>query len=357
MTKRTWILALVASLALVARAVPARAACGDGVVDPAEQCDDGAMNGHDACCSAGCTLVDSDGDGTCDAIDPCPQGQGTVVKESKLSIARLRTAPGDDTLRFTGVVDVPDRQPMDPPIDPSTTGVRLRMVAVDNDGIGTAVLDASLPGGARWTGRPNKWTYRDPRGEIAGIRRVALKLGSPIVPTTRLVRVTFVVAGSRGSYVVTPDMVSSAIVQGMPQGNALQVVFALGADGSTAGQCGEVWYTTLRNTNCTFATSGDRVTCTGPPPVGPCHVGDPQDLVFCELVTLASAEARYFAAHATYFSGTCADLPGFVPSPGVVCTVAATSLSFVATAAHPSAYAVCDWRSNPPPNGTNLVCS
>src|SRR5438034_3635557 len=281
----------------VGAAASAFAACGDGVLDPDEQCDHGPANGHDDCCSTACTLIDADYDGTCDAIDPCTYGQGTYVKESRLTIAHLRTPAGDDRLRFTGVVDLPNT----PAIDPSESGIRLRMVAVANDGIGMAVLDASLPGGARWMGRPGRWTYRDPRGEVAGIRRVDVKLGAPIVPTTHLTRVTFAVTGARGTYIVTPDMVSSAIVQGLPQGNALQVVVAMDAHVSTTGQCGEVWYTTLRETNCTFTRGGGRVTCSGPPPVGPCHIGDPDDLMICDLLDAAHAEDTYFAAHGTYF--------------------------------------------------------
>jgi len=37
-----------------------------------EQCDDGAANGADNCCSITCQLVDTDGDGTCDRNDNCP---------------------------------------------------------------------------------------------------------------------------------------------------------------------------------------------------------------------------------------------------------------------------------------------
>src|SRR5262249_54489212 len=34
----------------------ALASCGDGIVDPPEECDAGSHNGHDGCCSADCTL-------------------------------------------------------------------------------------------------------------------------------------------------------------------------------------------------------------------------------------------------------------------------------------------------------------
>ena len=44
-------------------------ACGDGIRDPGEACDEG---GPTACCSATCTIVDTDGDRFCDGIDDCP---------------------------------------------------------------------------------------------------------------------------------------------------------------------------------------------------------------------------------------------------------------------------------------------
>ena len=37
-----------------------------------EQCDQGAANGLDFCCSVTCQAVDSDLDGICDEVDVCP---------------------------------------------------------------------------------------------------------------------------------------------------------------------------------------------------------------------------------------------------------------------------------------------
>lgn len=48
------------------------AGCGNGVPDPGEACDDGAVNGADRCCSAVCQIIDGDGDGVCDRDDRCP---------------------------------------------------------------------------------------------------------------------------------------------------------------------------------------------------------------------------------------------------------------------------------------------
>jgi CSLREA domain-containing protein len=48
-------------------------ACGDGVQDPGEACDDGPSNGTDRCCNA-CVLVDQDRNGICDAKENCLNG-------------------------------------------------------------------------------------------------------------------------------------------------------------------------------------------------------------------------------------------------------------------------------------------
>jgi hypothetical protein len=46
--------------------------CGNGQIDAREACDDGDANGANDCCTTICTLVDTDNDETCDAVDDCP---------------------------------------------------------------------------------------------------------------------------------------------------------------------------------------------------------------------------------------------------------------------------------------------
>ncbi len=165
--------------------------------------------------------------------------------------------------------------------------------------------------------------------------------------------------GRRGSYPLTPDMVTSELVGGLPQGSFLQVAVALGTTAAAAGaQCGERWYSSVMPTHCGFSASGDRATCEGPPPVGPCHLGDPDDLMVCDLRDAAAAQEAYFTAHGTYFTGACRDLPGFVPSPGVGCSTAKKLGGFSATAAHAGAvWGSCVWDSTPAPGSANLTCS
>jgi len=351
------LLAMLLLAGVGAAADPVLAACGDDVVDPGEDCDHGAANGADNCCSTSCRLVDRDWDGICDAIDPCDGNAGGVsIKDSRLAISRLSTPPGDDVLRFTGTITVWN----DPPIDPSVSGVRLLMFTPPFDPHGVPVAEVVVPAGAQWRqGRSGTWRYRGAADEASGITRVDVRLSAPLYPSPHLTKVTFRVAGRRGSFPVTPDMVTSFIPPGgLPQGSALQVTFALAPPGtSTSRQCGDVYYTTLRPTNCRFNVSEDQVACSGPPPVGPCHLGDANDLVLCDLLNAADAETRYFADHATYLSGPCSILPGFVGSPGVTCTAYTSGTQAWVSTSNPSAtYLGCTWSSDPGANPA-IVCS
>src|SRR6266404_5783716 len=116
--------------------------CGNGIVDSGEQCDHGAANGTDDCCSSGCQLVDSDHDGICDRDDVCPAdadndsdgdgfcvglafhppkvgggdpcsrppGSGAWVKP-KAVLTRLGGTAGDDTLSIKGAFIIPTGGP------------------------------------------------------------------------------------------------------------------------------------------------------------------------------------------------------------------------------------------------------
>jgi hypothetical protein len=350
--RRHTLVAIVAG-ALVAQASGVRAVCGDGVVDGTEVCDDGPANGSDACCSASCTAVDTDGDGLCDAEDACP-GLDVRLKDTTLLVVRTPQQPSGDRLRFAGTMTLRNS----PPLDPSASGMRLQMSTSDGFAPRALVIDAIVPPGDRWhAGRTGtSWTYRDPSGEAAGITRVDLQLLPPLVPTNVLTKVKFSIVGRRGSYPLTPAMVTSTIEHGIPSGNALLVSFGLGLPVAAYEQCGNAIYSTIAQNDCRFARNGNAITCAGPRPVGPCHTGDPDDLIICDVLDAAHAETTYFAENGVYFTGDCKDLPGFVPSPGVICSAHGDALAFTITAAHPLAiYTACTWTSDPGP-GENLVC-
>jgi hypothetical protein len=87
--------------------------CGDGIVDPGEECDLGAANGA-GCCTSGCLLIDMDGDGVCDPLDNCPtvanpdqsdldgDGIGDVCDQSPLTLASGVVAGTGRMLTVTG---------------------------------------------------------------------------------------------------------------------------------------------------------------------------------------------------------------------------------------------------------------
>jgi hypothetical protein len=82
---------------------------------------------------------DGDGDGTCNADEPCVGG--TAIAGAKLILKKQGTPAGDDSLKLSGLMAVPGT----PAIDPATNGVRL----VIEDAGGTVAF-AVIPGGAGW---------------------------------------------------------------------------------------------------------------------------------------------------------------------------------------------------------------
>jgi len=155
--------------------------CGDSVVDAGEDCDDGNVVDGDSC-DAHCCTVDTDGDGRCDAIDPCTGGSAFVKTGVKLQQRGV-----GERMIVKGQAPIP--APASPPLDPAANGVRLRI-----DGARGNLLDVTIPGGAGWTvaGVPGrqKWTWDvDDAGVIrfiAGLERIKLQdMTSRALPTVK----------------------------------------------------------------------------------------------------------------------------------------------------------------------------
>src|SRR5262249_35447429 len=130
---------------------------------------------------------DRDGDGVCDADDDCPliadpdqtdtddDGIGDVcdcpaVDKSKLSIGKLASPAGDDTLAFKGVVTIPTV----PALDPVTSGARVVVPGTIDVAIPGVAFDAVTKKGWK-AGKNGAFTYVDAGGEVAGIVKLALK--------------------------------------------------------------------------------------------------------------------------------------------------------------------------------------
>ncbi len=179
-------------------AVGVASTCGDGNLDPGEQCDPGADVAGD-CCTADCALAprgavcrpataacdvadacdglavacpadvrlpDLDADGECDGVDACVGGG--AVAGGKLKLSKLGGAAGDEKVSFKGAA------PLAPAIDPVAGGVRLLV----RTPAGQVVLDATAPGGTfdaatktGWGAKGDVWKYRG-RGAISKVKLV-----------------------------------------------------------------------------------------------------------------------------------------------------------------------------------------
>jgi len=179
---------------------------------------------------------DTDGNGVCNADEPCIGG--AVVAKPKLQLKKLDTPAGDDGLAFGGEMTVPTS----PAIDPVANGARV----VVTDGEGT-VADVTIPPGAvdpvtkvGWKANKSatSWTYANKAG-LAGITKVSVKTTAK---TPGLVK--FKVTGKNGAFPTTPAALP------------LAATFTL----APAGQCGAADFSGPL-TSCEFNGKQSTVKC------------------------------------------------------------------------------------------------
>ena len=207
---------------------------------------DGVCDANDNCPQvANADQADGDGDGLGDACDPCTNG--TPVAGAKLTVLRVTPSPGDDRLKFRGVMTL--GYPFSPPLDPATKGVRI----VITDATSQTVIDAVIPGGAYYyatrTGwKVNRsqttWTYRNGLGGIQGLVKVTVKrsVSSPGI-------VSFATNGRNGTYPVAPN--------GLP----LAATFVVDSPTAQTGQCGEATFPGSPGPACHLNGLGNTITC------------------------------------------------------------------------------------------------
>ena len=290
-------------------------ACSNGVIDPGEQCDDGNLSNGD-CCSSTCqfepsttvcrpaasecdvaesctgttgtcpadgfkssgtpctddgnlcnadvcngsgtcthpALPDTDGDGICDAQDPCINIAGAHdfldAPRPKLVVSKIGsdTTPGNDKLTLSGQFLLPLGASFSQ-LHPDTNGARI----VIKNAARVTRLDVTLPAGAYagahgrgW--KPNRkattWTYADHTDSpVAGI--VKMTIAAVGDPTSRQVSVK--VTAKKGTYSVVPG------------DEPLSVTVVLGGPASSqAGECGERHF---QAGDCGFNRTQNRLTC------------------------------------------------------------------------------------------------
>ena len=291
--------------------MPAHAlVCGDGILDTvlSESCDLGALNGTPGvCCDATCQFVpadtvcrasvgicdvqetctgadgqcpvdigaaDSDLDGVCDALDDCPlvfdpaQADGdddgvgdacdfctnnlpSFADRSRVTIGRLDSPPGDDTLKVKGRC-IPFLE--SPEIDPVVNGLRVVM----QDRFDAIVFDVTIPPGEFSTVTRSGWQqhkfpagittqYRN-AGAVAplinGIKKVKLVLKNGLGITK------FGIRGKGGSYQVAPGAAP------------IRVTFVVSPPIAANGQCCEMLFTGPEpNPVCSFTANNGTLRC------------------------------------------------------------------------------------------------
>jgi cysteine-rich repeat protein len=229
--------------------------CGNGIVDPGEQCDDGNTVPGDGC-SATCQREPRCGDGVVDSGEQCDDGNTvsgdgcsatcrrepckivrsgqTIWGRSQIMVQQGATGRGRMTLHVDFNIPMPVSS-----LSLPTAGMLLEL----DDGAGAPMVDATLPPGPRWTSRRGRWTYRDPAGTVAGIRRV------DVVDATRggVPEVAITVTARNGSYPVAAGDLPG------------DLMIVLGDD--TAGLAGACGKHDFGGASCTSNRAGTRISC------------------------------------------------------------------------------------------------
>ena len=170
--------------------------CGDGTLDPGEQCDDGAANGLPGdCCTVTCAFQAAgtpctddgslctsdlcDGAGTCThPIAPWPTCTPPDVAMGASLLMRTLTLGGNQVQFKWGKGPV---VPLTDFGDP-TGGELLQLCVYDQTAPDTYALvlsgSPSVSGGGAWTGNPIGWKFKSMTGMPDGIMSVTLKAGT-----------------------------------------------------------------------------------------------------------------------------------------------------------------------------------
>jgi len=305
---------------------------------------------HAADCSDG--PGDVDGDGVCDAHDPCAGfGLSVRLREVSLTLRKLGGRDADDTLRLRAIVPLATGMS----VDPAATG--LRLTVLDNAWTsGDLVLDVAAPSSPGWTTNAGgrSWTYRATDASTAGIKRAIVKEvnANPAygVPRTLLVAID----ARRGTYDTTSDLESHFVSLAFAGTGVADVCAELpfypwlltGLPGV------EPWETLPWQPSCKFRSNGRTLECSTGPLVGPCRVSTPGDMMVCDAQNAAAVQEHYRDATGAYYTGPCGDLPGFTASPNVSCTTSGSDTGFVVSTSHvdPAPWFECTWNSQATPN-------
>ena len=259
--------------------------CGDGVIQPGEQCDDGNLVAGD-CCSPACTIepagtvcrkstggcdleevcngtspvcpvnaapADRDGDGQCDGLDPCTNvGGGQDFKsKAKLDLSRIGSdpTPGNDAFKISGQFALAAGESFGA-LDPVHRGARI----VLKNKAGATVFDVSLPAGLYGAAGNFGW-------KVNAAKTILQYQDRTLAPPSGItdLKVTDTGKGAPGGMVKISAKGAKATYAVAVGDEPLKAIIALGdRKDSIAGACGETAFTAP---NCLFNKAGNSVSC------------------------------------------------------------------------------------------------
>jgi len=158
---------------------------------------------------------DDDGDGRCDALDPCTNVAGSVLVSGRVAVENVDDPSGDESVLIRAIL----RTPASPPIDPSAKGLRV----VLRDTFGANLLDETLPA-VDWRQRRSSWLFRSSDSSHP-IRSASLRnrSGDPA-------RLRLALRGRDGHYPIAADRLP------------LHLTLVIDAPQATTGQCAELQF-------------------------------------------------------------------------------------------------------------------
>jgi hypothetical protein len=297
MRRSTPIRALTCGLALACALWPGAAVagepmvCGNGVVDPGEDCDDGPANSDTGCCSRRCSVVDWDFDGLCDALDPCFNYVSRFAER-----VRLLGRPGHDGTMRVRVEALASLTP-GVPLDPVNHGARVLLARPPDE----ALVDAEIPPGDGWRGAGARWRWTARGKSSHGVDDLHIaSVGDDHV------RVTAILSVAR-----------DALTAPLRFGVRLDATAESDDDPSDEPElaCVEARFPVIR---CDASDEGT-IRCREEPRFPVCRKPGLETRIECGVLRAAAAQERYYDVQRSH-GPDCTELPGWWQPRGSVAT-------------------------------------
>jgi len=125
--------------------------------------------------------ADGDGDGRCDALDPCFNGKAAATKQ-RLLVTRLIAPLGDDKLSLQGEAALPTT----PALDPPARGVQVLLQSASgqvlmNPTVPAGLYDPSSKMGWKANSKNTAWAYKGAPAYTQGVYAVQIKMNPKVI--------------------------------------------------------------------------------------------------------------------------------------------------------------------------------